>query len=53
MYADAFAADRDPEVFVEPLRIDVDRRGKRHPQFGYGMHHCMGAALRACRSTPA
>ncbi|KPC88178.1 hypothetical protein ADL35_06505 [Streptomyces sp. NRRL WC-3753] len=45
MHAGAFEADRDPEVFVEPLRIDVDRRGKRHPQFEYGMHHCMGAAL--------
>ncbi|MEU6106018.1 cytochrome P450 [Streptomyces flaveolus] len=45
VYADAFAANRDPEVFADPLRIDVDRQGKRHLQFGYGMHHCMGAAL--------
>ncbi|MEU3056094.1 cytochrome P450 [Streptomyces griseus] len=45
VYADAFAANRDPEVFSDPLAIDVDRQGKRHLQFGYGMHHCMGAAL--------
>ncbi|WP_129288289.1 cytochrome P450 [Streptomyces sp. GZWMJZ-114] len=45
VYPDAFAANRDPEVFPEPLLIDPDRTGKRHLQFGYGMHHCMGAAL--------
>ncbi|NLU71994.1 cytochrome P450 [Streptomyces sp. HNM0575] len=45
VYADAFAANRDPRAFPDPLTIDPDRAGKRHLQFGYGMHHCMGAAL--------
>ncbi|MFI8359487.1 cytochrome P450 [Streptomyces sp. NPDC085612] len=46
VYPDAFAANRDPEAFPDPLSIDPDRApGKRHLQFGYGMHHCMGAAL--------
>ncbi|GHF35475.1 biflaviolin synthase CYP158A2 [Kitasatospora xanthocidica] len=46
VYPDAFAANRDPEVFPDPLVIDPDRQSaKRHLQFGYGMHHCMGAAL--------
>ncbi|MFF7446035.1 MULTISPECIES: cytochrome P450 [unclassified Streptomyces] len=45
VYADAFAANRDPEAFPEPEVIDPDRQGKRHLQLGYGMHHCMGAAL--------
>ncbi|MGX1670442.1 cytochrome P450 [Streptomyces sp. NPDC055400] len=45
VYADAFAANRDPEAFADPLAIDLDREDKRHLQFGYGMHHCMGAAL--------
>ncbi|WP_326950692.1 cytochrome P450 [Amycolatopsis sp. NBC_01307] len=45
VYADAFAANRDPEAFPDPLTIDPGRRGPRHLQFGYGMHHCMGAAL--------
>ncbi|MFJ8621387.1 cytochrome P450 [Kitasatospora sp. NPDC093550] len=46
VYPDAFAANRDPEVFPDPLVIDPDRQpAKRHLQFGYGMHHCMGAAL--------
>ncbi|MFJ7910328.1 cytochrome P450 [Kitasatospora sp. NPDC096204] len=45
VYADAFLGNRDPEVFENPLVIDPDRKGKRHLQFGYGMHHCLGAAL--------
>lgn len=45
VYADAFAANRDPDVFPHPEIIDPERSGKRHLQFGYGMHHCMGAAL--------
>lgn len=45
VYADAFAANRDPEAFPDPQVIDPDRQGKRHLQLGYGMHHCMGAAL--------
>ncbi|MFF0289367.1 cytochrome P450 [Streptomyces sp. NPDC005262] len=46
VYPDAFAANRDPEIFTDPLTVEPDREpGKRHLQFGYGMHHCMGAAL--------
>ncbi|MDT0615361.1 cytochrome P450 [Streptomyces lancefieldiae] len=45
VYADVFAANRDPEVFPAPETIDPDREGAKHLQFGYGMHHCMGAAL--------
>ena len=29
----------------DPSVLDLTRNGKRHLQFGYGMHHCMGAAL--------
>jgi len=45
VYADAYAANRDPGVFDDPHAINPDRNGPRHLQFGYGMHHCMGAAL--------
>ncbi|EMM7970263.1 cytochrome P450 [Pseudomonas aeruginosa] len=45
IYADAFAANRDPDAFADPLVIRLDRQGPRHLQFGYGMHNCMGAAL--------
>ena len=45
VYADAHRANRDPAVYPDPWVIDVTRQGRRHLQFGYGMHHCMGAAL--------
>ncbi|WP_394841793.1 cytochrome P450 [Pendulispora brunnea] len=45
VYADAFAANRDPLAFPAPRTIDPTRRGARHVQFGYGMHHCMASAL--------
>jgi cytochrome P450 len=46
VYANAFLANRDPEVFPEPLLIDPDRvNTKPHLQFGYGIHSCMGPAL--------
>lgn len=45
VYADAFAANRDPEQYPDPERIDPEREGPRHLQFGYGMHHCMGSSL--------
>lgn len=45
VYPNAFIANRDPEVYPDPEIIDPDRPGKRHLQFGYGMHHCLGAAL--------
>lgn len=39
------AANRDPEVFGDPLVIDLDRPANKHLQYGYGMHRCMGSAL--------
>jgi cytochrome P450 len=45
IYADAFAANRDPEAFPDPLTIHLDRQDAKHLQLGYGMHNCMGAAL--------
>ncbi|RDK02741.1 cytochrome P450 [Paraburkholderia lacunae] len=46
VYANVFLANRDPEVFADPLTIDFDRTaGKPHLQFGFGIHSCMGPAL--------
>ena len=40
------AANRDPEVFDDPLRFDVGRANARdHIAFSAGRHHCLGAQL--------
>jgi cytochrome P450 len=39
------AANRDPNVFPEPDRIDLERGDTRHLGFGGGPHACLGAGL--------
>lgn len=39
------AANRDPEVFPEPARLDLTRHNTAHLAFGRGIHHCLGAPL--------
>jgi cytochrome P450 len=38
-------ADRDPEVFPDPDRVDVRRDTSRLAIFGHGPHYCLGVNL--------
>lgn len=38
-----WAANRDPQAFPDPEKIDVHRTNNRHMAFGLGPHRCLGS----------
>ncbi len=39
------SANRDPEIFQDPERLDIQRMNNRHIGFAAGPHFCLGALL--------
>ncbi len=46
-------ANRDPEVFPDPDRFDLDRTSREHLAFSGGLHYCVGAPLARLEATIA
>ncbi|MFE7128507.1 cytochrome P450 [Streptomyces sp. NPDC057617] len=38
-------ANRDPEAFPDPDRLDLRRDARHHVAFGFGVHQCLGQPL--------
>jgi cytochrome P450 len=45
MFVMLSAANRDPDAYPEPDRLDLQRDGVPHLSFGFGMHICLGFPL--------
>lgn len=45
VYVSYLAANRDPDTFPDPERIDFERSPNPHVAFGFGPHYCPGGML--------
>jgi cytochrome P450 len=43
--APTVCANHDPDLFPDPLTLDLDRDASGHLTFGAGVHYCLGAHL--------
>jgi cytochrome P450 len=39
------AANLDPQAYVHPEKLDLERKPNRHVAFGTGIHFCLGHQL--------
>ena len=47
------AANRDPQKFPDPDRLDIHRKATGHLSFGHGAHQCLGQQLARVEMTVA
>ena len=45
VYLSLGSANTDPEAFIDPDQIQLDRYPNRHLAFGVGIHRCIGSSL--------
>jgi len=45
VFAISPSANRDPDQFPDPDRLDLTRNASQHMSFGFGIHSCLGQGL--------
>ncbi len=45
VFAVSASANRDPDEFPDPDRLNIEREASHHVSFGYGIHRCLGQQL--------
>lgn len=53
VFANIASANRDPEIYDDPERVDITRQSPTILNFGGGVHYCLGAHLARLELTEA